>query len=104
MGLKDMELLAGQNPGVNLGLNIAVMGAVGLVSYVGEIWKRLLFPVAYIALLTAVEVRVSLIASYAPLSFLETAGLLSFCHLRGCALPIPQPCPAGTLFPMFPYS
>lgn len=58
MGLKDVEILTGQNPGMNLALNIVLMGAVGLFSYAAEIWKCLLFPTVYVTLLTASEALV----------------------------------------------
>lgn len=51
-------ILTRQNPGWNLFTNIIVLGAVGLFSYTGEIGKRLLFPIIYVALLTMVEALV----------------------------------------------
>lgn len=51
----SLGILTRQNPGWNLFTNIIVLGAVGLFSYTGEFGKRLLFPVVYVALLTAVE-------------------------------------------------
>lgn len=58
MELKDVEILTGQNPGVNLVLNVVAMGAAGVLSYAVEIWKRLLFPAVYVTLLTASEALV----------------------------------------------
>lgn len=58
VGLKDVEILTGQNPGRNLALNIVVMGFVGLFSYAAEMWKCLLFPAVYVTLLTASEALV----------------------------------------------
>lgn len=58
MELRDVEILTGQNPGMNLVLNIVAMGAVGVFSYAAEIWKCLLFPVVYVTLLTASEALV----------------------------------------------
>ena len=48
-------ILTHQSPGWNLLTHIIVMGAVGLFSYTGELGKRILFPVVYVALLTGVE-------------------------------------------------
>lgn len=58
MELRDVEILTGQNPGVNLVLNVVAMGAVGVFSYAAEIWKCLLFPAVYVTLLTASEALV----------------------------------------------
>lgn len=58
------EILTGQSPGWNLVSNVAVLWAVGLVSYTGRIWKRLLFPAAYVALLTVAEALVVFGAEY----------------------------------------
>lgn len=51
----SMGILTRQKPGWNLFTNILVLGAVGLFSYTGALGKRILFPVVYVALLTAVE-------------------------------------------------
>lgn len=48
-------ILTRQNPGINLFMNIVVMVIAGLFAYQGEIWKRLLFPIMYVALLMVVE-------------------------------------------------
>ncbi len=58
-------ILTGQSPGWNLIWNVAVLWAVGLASYTGRIWKRLLFPAAYVTLLTAAEALVVFGAEYA---------------------------------------
>lgn len=51
-------ILTRQNPGMNLCMNIAVMVIAGLFAYQGELWKRLLFPMMYVALLMVVEAAV----------------------------------------------
>ncbi len=51
-------ILTRQNPGINLFVNILVMVIAGLFAYQGEIWKRLLFPIMYVALLMVVEAAV----------------------------------------------
>lgn len=58
-------ILTRQNPEWNLITNMTVLGAVGLFSYMGEIGKRLLFPVIYVALLTVVEALVVFGMEYA---------------------------------------
>lgn len=60
-----MGILTGQSPGWNLIWNVAMLWAVGLASYTGRIWKRLLFPAAYVALLTVAEALVVFGAEYA---------------------------------------
>ena len=51
-------ILTRQNPGMNFCMNIAVMVIAGLFAYQGELWKRLLFPMMYVALLMVVEAAV----------------------------------------------
>lgn len=51
-------ILTRQNPGINLIMNITVMVIAGLFAYRDEIWKRLLFPIMYVALLMVVEAAV----------------------------------------------
>lgn len=65
MSLGAMGILTGQSPGWNLIWNVAVLWAVGLASYTGKIWKRLLFPAVYVALLTVAEALVVFGAKYA---------------------------------------
>lgn len=65
MNVGTMGILTGQSPGWNLIWNVAVLWAVGLASYTGRIWKRLLFPAVYVALLTVAEALVVFGAEYA---------------------------------------
>lgn len=60
-----MGILTGQSPGWNLIWNVAVLWAVGLASYSGRVWKRMLFPAVYVALLTVAEALVVFGAEYA---------------------------------------
>ena len=57
-------ILTRQNPGINLFMNIVVMVIAGLFAYQGEIWKRLLFPIMYVALLMVVEAAVVFSLNY----------------------------------------
>lgn len=64
LGVGTKGILTKQTPGWNLFLNVVVLGTVGLFSYAGRLWKRLLFPAVYVALLTSVEALVVFGAEY----------------------------------------
>lgn len=74
--LTATEVMYKQNPGLNLFINLVTMELVGICSYRGRVWKRVIFPIIYCALWMLAEGLVLFGTRYLSLGELSMTGYL----------------------------